>query len=145
MKRVDIYKRDNVMYLHPTSMTTAGIWIATKPYIAIDADTDALSIVSRIRKLLEYSKEYIPHPTTGGNVSEPILKLAGVSSYADFMESAKSCTVEFEYDELQFIPYRNLGARSGFEPIVGQIKAIPFDAPAEEIAALLAIAFEACE
>jgi len=145
MKRANIYKRKNVIYLHSSSMTTAGIWMATQPFVAIDISEDDVVKVNHIKNALEQSREYVPHPVRSSNLFEPILKLAGVTSYSEFTESARSCSIELEGRRLRFIPYRNLGPRIGHEEITGRIKSVSINASAERIAATLESAFDACE
>ena len=57
----------------------------------------------------------------------PFTKAAGVSSYKAFMVDAANVEINRSDGQLQLVPYRNLGSKDGFEPILSEAVALPAD------------------
>jgi hypothetical protein len=145
MKCATTYKRKGKIFFHSSSKTTAGVWIATGPFLSIEDSEQSSKKGNYIKEVLKSSEEGITHPNSWENLFEPILNLAGVKSWSTFAKSAISCSIELENDELQFIPNRNLGPREGYEPIHERTLIVSFDTSIEKIGYMLDRAFEACE
>jgi hypothetical protein len=147
MKLAGAYKREKKIYLNPMSKTTTGLWIGTSPTIILD-ETESPAIEGRhIRGVLRHSKQGVPHPTDWDSFLTVFLQEVGVKSWSKFAKTALSCTIELEGDQLEFLPYRNLGPREhyNFVPIRDRKMTISFDASDEKLGLLLEKAFEACE
>jgi hypothetical protein len=147
MKLAGAYKREKKIYLSPRSKTTTGIWIGTSPRIIFD-ETEPPSIKGKyIREVLRHSREGEPHPTDWENLMQNFLKDVGAKSWSKFAKTALSCTIEFEGDQLAFLPYRNAGAKESynFVPIRDRKMITSVDASDEELGLLLEKAFDACE
>ena len=55
----------------------------------------------------------------------PLLKAANVSSWKTFVQSAKHVGVCQSADSLEITPYKNLGAKEGFEPVASDAVQLP--------------------
>jgi hypothetical protein len=144
MKRAAAYKREMKIYFHSDSKTTAGVWIATAPFVALEESDLPPRKGNCLREVLGHSQEGVPHPTRW-DLFDPMLKLAGVKSWSKFVKSTASCSVELEGDQFQFIPYKNLGPSKGYVQIQDRKMVISADASDKELGILLEKAFEACE
>jgi len=147
MKRAGAYKRQRRIYLSPSSKTTTGIWIDTSPRIVLD-ETEPPSVKGKyVREVLRHSKEGVPRPTDWEGFDHAFLKEVGAKSWSQFAKTALSCTIDLEGDQLEFLPWRNSGAKENynFVPIEDRKMTISFDASDEEMGLLLEKAFDACE
>jgi hypothetical protein len=118
MKAATVYERSNALYLHASSKTTAGVWIATPPFTKVDTDTTTLAKGEAILQVIKASQEGVPHPTNWNGLIDPLLALADVKSWATFMKNAAGVAMESDGERLKLIPNRNLGPKDGFEPVL---------------------------
>jgi len=140
MKRATAYKREDRIFLHASSRTTAGVWILTAPVLAPDRD-DRAHLGSAVLHALEGSQEGIEHPTSWKGIIDPVLQLAGVKSWDAFAKSARCVEIKFGTNRVSFLPTKNLGAKDGFEPLSAQIKSSSSEP--EALGAALLSAFKA--
>ena len=145
MKCATIYKRKDKLYFHSSSRTTAGVWIATGPFLTLEDREQPSTKGKFLKEVLGASVEEIAHPTSWGNLFEPILKLANVKSWATFAKSADCCHAELEGNKLCFIPQRNLGPKEGYEPIRELTLLVSYNASLEELGVTLDSAFATCD
>jgi hypothetical protein len=146
MKCATAYKRRKRIYLHSYSKTTAGAWIATAPFVPIEESESPSCKGNNVREVLRHSQEGVPHPKNWGLI-EPMLKLAGVTSWSKFAASAAGCFIELEGDQVHVIPNKNLGPKKQYAYVQIQDRKMVISAGAsdEELGILLEKAFEACE
>jgi hypothetical protein len=73
----------------------------------------------------------------------PIYSLAGVKSWDAFATAAKCVGIALQDNSITFTPYRNLGAKEGFERIKGKDRSCPPESA--EIGITLMLAFDDVE
>lgn len=146
IKAATVYKRPDGFYLHSESQTTAGIWLATAPFLRIALDASSRTMGEAIAEALAGSQYSIEHPTKwSDNPILPMLEIAGVKSWTVFAGDALCVSIQLSQTTLTVTPERNLGPKEGFEPIPGVACILPFPSPNEEIRMALEQAFNRCE
>ena len=114
MKSATVYRRKHVLYVHPKSRTTDGLWIVTDPILKLDEPVGDSDIGSAIRAALDRSESNVPRPTNWDEISKVLLKGTGASSWSKFVQSTSCVIVTSTGDELSVMPTENRGARGGF-------------------------------
>jgi hypothetical protein len=145
MKAATAYKKGNALYLQSLSRTTAGVWIATVPFVKVEMGSTPSAKGETVIKLLNASQDGAPHPTHWSGLIAPLLELAGVKSWASFMKNAISLNLEAEGERLTIIPSRNLGSKEGFEPVPENAIMVPFSSPPDQIGEALDKALASCQ
>jgi hypothetical protein len=133
MKSATAYKKGNALYLHSSSKTTAGVWIATPPFVKVEMDSTASAKGEAVIQALNASEEGVPHPTNWNGRIDPLLDLAGVKTWATFMKNAVCVDVESDGEQLKLIPMRNLGPKDGFEPVLENTVALSFHSSPDQV------------
>lgn len=139
------YKRHDDLFLHSSSRTTAGVWIASSPFIKVESDSTLFSKGEALIKILNASQENVPHPTNWSGLIGPLLELAGVKTWSTFMKKARCLNLEADSGQLKIIPNRNLGPKSGFEPNQANSIELPFSSSTDQIGAALEEGFSRCQ
>ena len=116
MKLATAYQRNDRIFLHALSKTTDGVWILSQPVFMVD-DINIDKVGELLLEVLESSSENVPHPKSWANLFDPILRLAKLKSWGTFVKSAKCVEVEFDGQQVDFIPTKNMGEFEGFNPI----------------------------
>jgi hypothetical protein len=143
MKAAIVYKRADRIYIHALSKTTAGVWIATPPFIQVEGG--ALSDLGKsVMEALGGSQPQVPHPTKWGGLLAPLLAQAGVKTWETFIREAQCISLEATEDRLKLIPNRNLGTTEGFEPILDKAIEISLSSSLEQIGLSIVEAFALC-
>lgn len=145
MKSVTIYQRKDSLYFHPSSLTEAGIWIATPPFHVLKSHASPLQKGELLRQMLNKSREGVEGPEGWEDLLKPLYKLAGVKTWGTFAKIAKCCLVESEGDEIRFIPQRNLGPREGFTANKNQVIKVSNSLSDEEIGTMVETVMTKCE
>jgi hypothetical protein len=145
MKSTIAYKKGDVYYIHSSSKTTAGVWIATAPFIKIDINSEPSTKGEAVLQSLNASQNAVPHPTNWVGIISPLLELAGVKSWATFMRHAKCLNVEADGERLRLIPNRNLGSKEGFEPFPEKAVELSFPPSPDQTGLALEVAMALCE
>lgn len=110
------YIRRQQVFVHASSKTVAGFYTATPPWLAADiADSGGLDAC--IEAALAGSKANVPTPDRDANPVLALYRLAGVNTWNRFVLDAKSVHVEQSGKVRTFRPMKDLGPRSGFQPI----------------------------
>lgn len=133
MKMATAYERKNNIFLHADSKTATGLWVAAPPYLKVSSQDDCSRLGEAVLEVLNASREGIPHPSSWDGLFDPMLSLAGVDSWRAFAEGANCIAIELEDHRLTFVPYRNLGAKNGFEPITEDSICLPTNAASHEV------------
>ena len=122
MKATSIYERNDKLYIHSLSKTTAGFWVINAPIVT--ASKENFDEIGRsIRECLAASREGVPNPISFTSLFEPVLTLSGVKSFATFVKQAKCVEIEMINDgAVTLIPTRNGGAEDGFTPLPNRTK-----------------------
>jgi len=145
MKAATVYRRGNHIYLHASSKTTAGVWIATPPFIKTDCGSSPSDIGKSVLEALDGSHTPVPHPTKWNGLIAPLLEQAGVKSWGTFMRKAHCLDLEVAEDRLKLIPHRHLGAREGFEPMLERAFDVPSTSSLNHIGTALVEALALCQ
>jgi hypothetical protein len=148
MKTATAYVRNSLLYLHSCSKTSAGVWIATDPFVRIENGAAREEKGEVAVRVLEASRDGAPHPTNWSGLIAPLLGLAKVKSWKVFMKGAACLNLELEDNKgrvLRVIPCRNLGPEDGFEPIQTQAIDLLFPASLDRIGAALESAIPHCQ
>jgi hypothetical protein len=145
MKAATVYKRGNRIYIHASSKTTAGVWIATPPFIQVEADVSASDLGKFVVDALCASQLDVPHPTKWSGVLAPLLEQAGVKSWATFMRKAQCLNLEADEQRLKVIPNRNLGMTEGFEPMLDKRIEAQLTSSLDQLGTVLTEALALCQ
>jgi hypothetical protein len=107
VKTATIYERDGKLYPHSNSETTVGPWVMSGP-VSCTSKGDAREIGRLIREGLAASRGGIPHSEALlDEAFDRMLDLAGVDSYATFIQSTKCVEIETEDNKtVTFVPTR---------------------------------------
>jgi hypothetical protein len=130
-----IYRLDTRFVVHPVNTTTAGVGIASEPYIVLPTPTSAVDLGTAINHALDSYRNGIPHPTNWKGLSGPRLAAAGVRSEAALHKQALMVEVTRAGNTLTFTPQRNGGATGndkGFHAL--DERAVTLDEPTQEAA-----------
>jgi hypothetical protein len=145
MQAAVVYKRGDTYYIHSSSKTTAGVWIATAPFLKIEANSTPSVIGAAVLQALDASHNLIPHPTSWRGLISPLLELGGVRSWATFVKHSKCLNVEADGERLRLIPNRNLGSKEGFEPSTNKTVELSFPSSPDRTGLALEEAMGLCE
>ncbi|MCU0880347.1 MAG: hypothetical protein MUF06_21460, partial [Pirellulaceae bacterium] len=63
----------------------------------------------------------------------PLLSLAGVKTWKEFVRNAQCLSLEATDDQLRLVPCRNLGATRGFEPMPDKAIEAPLSPSEDQI------------
>jgi hypothetical protein len=144
MKAATVYRRAGCIYIHTSSKTTAGVWIATPPFIKLEAGATSSDLGKSVILALGGSQPQVPHPTQWRDILAPLLKQAGVTTWETFMRKAQCLNLEATEDRLRLIPNRNLGAVEGFEPILDKAIEVAMSSSLDQIATSVVETFALC-
>lgn len=145
MKAATAYKKANRVYLHASSKTSAGVWVASHPFIQVESSAPPAIMGQSLMEALNGSQDGVPHPTKWSELIAPLLEQAGVKSWTTFMRKAQCVNLETTVDGLKFIPTRNLGTSEGFEPMLDKVIELPPSTTLEQIGVDLEEAFTLCQ
>lgn len=132
MQAATVYQSRGMIYLHSSSKTTTGIWIATPPFIKVlPGDRSVLGDAALTD--LAASLSSVSHPENWTGVLAPLLEVANVKTWSTFIKTAASVHLEMERQRLRIIPQMNLGPNAGFESLTESATELSATAPAAEI------------
>jgi hypothetical protein len=125
-----VYRRKGKLYIHSESKLAVAAWIATPPYLSLDAREDAAIKGQAVRQALENSKQGVPKPKDYKELAKPLYKLSGTKTWAEFSGNAVSCDISQDGKIIRVRPSLNRGADYGFEPKKEGV--IELDSPSDE-------------
>ena len=131
MKSAKAYRRNGKWFVHSDCQTTAGVWIASAPYVA--SEDDPATLGNAILEALEASAIEVPHPTSWGNIFSPVLDLAKVKSWTTFVKGASLVGVEANGPTIILTPHCNQGSEDGFDPLENQRTQLPIEANSRDV------------
>jgi hypothetical protein len=144
MKSATIYLKAGALYFHGSSKTTDGVWIATPPFLRLEAKAAPAEKGIAAIEALDASKDGVPHPTNWKRVISPLLELAKVKSWSTLAKGAICLTLESDGEQLKVIPNQFLGPTEGFEPVAEGAVTIAISSSADEIGSVLEKALTGC-
>jgi hypothetical protein len=106
MKRASVYARRGVMLVCPSSRTTDGVWVVTKPVAVVPGDASDADLGATVKASLDQSAENVPHPDEWDAVLQPLLAAAGVKSWKAFVTGTECIELELSSVELRLIRRR---------------------------------------
>jgi hypothetical protein len=115
MQRGAVYSRKGSFLLHAWSKTTAGVWIASDPYLVLEENNGDSELGAAVCSVLDGSHGDVAHPATWSGLFDPMLRLAKVRSYGSFVKGARYVVVARERGNTSVTPTKNLGLAEGFE------------------------------
>jgi hypothetical protein len=139
-KAASAYLYGGKIYLHPHSKTAEGVWILSSPILTTSEQDQQLG--NKLMSTLAQSTENAPHPKSWKGIDDPLIKAAGVRSFAAFAKAAKAVFVIMDNNDVAFIPTRN--GPNGSAIHLNE-KIIHSDQSGGNLANALIEAFAACE
>jgi hypothetical protein len=141
-----VYQLKDRMFVHPWQQTTAGLGIASEPYVSLPLDARPDSLGNLVLSALSKSGQTVPHPTIWRGLDKPRLEAAGVKSEKAFQTGARSVSVE-RGQAFRLEPSRNGGSKGdtkGFEPLPDLSMSLPLGSTATEIGQAIRACLERC-
>jgi hypothetical protein len=133
MKGASVYAASDTLFLSPSSLTTAGVWVGTQPVLRLEPGSGPSVLGEAVIRVLNASHDNLPHPTDWNALLRPLLESAGARSWAAFMNKAKCVCLRFDGEEMKLIPHRNLGTEEGYQAIEELITTLRFPSSPVEI------------
>jgi hypothetical protein len=111
-----VYERGGTLYLRSCSETTQGVRIEDGPCATIAGSAPEDEVARAVLAALAGSRSNVPHPdrNSWSHVTAPLLKAAGVKTFAAFAKSARTLSVNQQLDRITLTPTRNEGKKAGF-------------------------------
>lgn len=125
-----IYERQGSLFVTASHQTVAGFWLIDDRVSRLDGPS-VEELGRAIELALGRSQTDVPTPPRDASPGKPLLQAAGVGSWRKFMPMAKHVTVAGDVATLTIEPWRNAGAKAGFEPQPELAVALPTTTPAE--------------
>lgn len=113
MRAATAYERRGKIYIHSNSGTTTGLWLFSEPVLSHSIEERDL-IADSVRVVLNASRRGLPHTKIWTNLTAPLLKVAGVSSFNTFAKSTKCVSIRSDSGLITLTPTRNGGTKTGF-------------------------------
>ena len=141
-KDASAFKRRGRLYLNSDFRTRDGVFFPAPPYLSLALEESPEKQAEAIRKVLSSSRVVRSVPKE--EEPDPFLQNFGVKSWASFVRGALYVKILREGTSIHLIPFRNVGARRGFEEM--DKKQIKLEKPSdEELVKGLERAFRKCE
>jgi hypothetical protein len=125
MKHAIAYKRRDGWYLHSSSETADGVWVATQPFLKLAAEATLRDIGDAVLAALDASRQNVAHPKEWNGIFKPMLDLAGVKSWSTFMQGSLCLRIEASEGILAITPTKNLGPKEGHLPFDDKVVRLP--------------------
>ncbi|MDB5677691.1 hypothetical protein [Sphingomonas bacterium] len=123
-KLAAIYERKGALFISASHQTKAGFWIDDEEVVTL-IQPSAEELGGAVEAALARSTEGVPTPPPTARIERPLLKAAGVGSWATFMNLSRHVGISSEHGVVKLTPYRNLGSKGGFEPDTDMIIPAP--------------------
>lgn len=120
MRHSSAFRRNNAYYLRSDSRMMNGVWLAGPPYIKLDLPASSQSIADAVHQVLAASRVGIVDPGDSDDDDFPLLELAGVKSWVQFMKGARCVSIRTPDGVLSLRSYR-AGGRA-LCPLMGPLK-----------------------
>lgn len=116
MRTIVVSRFRGRIFVQSYAISTAGVCIATEFIETMPSDISPNELAVSARRMFSHSISGVPHPTDFKKVAEPLLKVAGVKSWATFGNNSDSCSVSEIDGSYEIIPERKFkrqGAKTG--------------------------------
>jgi len=110
-----VYVRDKRYFVHAYSITVKGIAVASDPFFAVESKAGDESLGAAVESALMKSRTEVPDLPASARHDAPLLKLAKVRSWREFMRGAKYLAVVRSGKDISIERWDNDGFRT-FEP-----------------------------
>jgi len=142
------YQLENGTFVHASSRTSSGVWVATLPatLVADNSDPDALGVA--IRNSLAQQSILDAEQLNYGEFTKPVLAAAGLKSWSQVQRKSKLCEITRTGGVISVVPTRNGGAAGtdrGFHELEAQAISLPTSATPHELGAAVLSGFERCQ
>ena len=117
MKSATAFLSNKEIIIHPDSLTTAGVGLATEPYIKLTTPASDHDLFLAIKEALNSVKTGIPHPTDWKKVAADYEKNIGYNN-KKIHKNFTHCGIQEDENNYYFTPSENLGAKNGYTYIV---------------------------
>ena len=147
MQIASIYRLKDRLLVHANSRTTAGVWMATEPFLPFPLDSSPSDIGNAVSLALAASLDKVPHPNDWRATSGPRLSAAGVRSERSFQASAALVTITRNETGYVIEPHRNGGASGdskGFHPLPKLQRSMGMNCNLETIGSAIIEALSLC-
>jgi hypothetical protein len=115
MRLVTVYRRKSRYFVNASSLTTAGVWIASGPCHAADDTIGNAELAAAIAQTFTHSVSNVPHPQSFGHLSAPLLDAAKVKSWRTFASAASCVDLEEREGDVLAIPMKRIERESSFQ------------------------------
>jgi hypothetical protein len=141
------YRRNDGTYFHSSSLTESGFWVSTAPFLKVKLGSPLAALGETAITVLGASRESIPdlRRDEWSHVFDPMLELAGVTSWEAFKRTAVDLSLESKGGRIRVIPGRDLGPDEGFEQIPEKAVELSAGATPEDVGAAIEEAVARCE
>ena len=141
-QRVNIYRRDSVYLLCPSSKTTAGVWLEHEPGFGPSVGAPHGILGHTLLMALSLSGPTVSHPTDWKTHRLPLLAFTGAKSWRGFYSADISLvSVVLQDVKFQIEPWRNDG--KGFEGLDGLLIELLASAAPDELGHAVVSSFQA--
>lgn len=147
MQRVAIYELKDRFLVHPWQRTTAGLGMASEPYVCLPLDADPKTLGESVLKALSLSDRTVPHPASWKGLATARLDAAGVKSEKAFHSGARGLTVERGTEAFRIEPSHNGGSTGdakGFQGLPNLSLSAPLHSSPGELGAEIRRCLERC-
>lgn len=147
MHSVAVYQLSDRVLIHPWQQTSAGLGIASEPYVSLPPDAEPGALGRSVLAALSQAGRTLPHPLSWKGLDAPRLKAAGVRSERDFQAQARYVCVARTDKALRVEPTRNGGSKGdakGFAPLPALGVTLPLDSLPEALGLAVRDALTKC-
>lgn len=146
MKRANLFRRKDLLFVDSLSQTTTGLWTGTALH-SLMADCSDQEIGHAVRHALSASRIGVEHPNSKDwqAIESALWSASGVKSWSEFVRGARSVRVDQDGRVFSLTPLRNAGARQGFVAIGEKTFGLPVTTADEQLGEAVRRAFEMAE
>jgi hypothetical protein len=144
-RQISVYARHDGWYINAMSQTTTGLYISTPPYLREYANISSQGLGEAALLALSKCQFGVPHPTEWDHLLQPILDLAGVRTWTQFMRDVPSIDADYDEEEFVFRPTKNYGPKQEYGEATAKPIRIPKDSSPELIGEMMRAAIALCE
>jgi len=119
---VIVERRDGAFFLASYSKTVPGFWVMNGWVCRLEDGAPDETLGVAVDRGLESSKTDVEAPPRNVNSATPLLELAGVRSFAAYMQGALSVGITREGETVTIEPTRNEGPRGGFTSLPDRVQ-----------------------
>jgi hypothetical protein len=109
VRRAALYDLGNCLFVHAYVLSEAGFWVAAEPSATLGLEGTDEDIGSALQGMLARDVRVGARPRRDGyhDIGDPVLKVAGLSSWTELQRRGRMCDVEQPQEKVRLIPTRN--------------------------------------